>query len=251
MRRLFRRVRRLPWWGQGLLALAGLIGAGIGSYAALTVYSQLQSNSAGYIRRWFDSTANRPGLTTARRVPCPGAPFVLPSDGLIGLLWRDPAAPYNVFRRHTGLDIFGDGESGSVPVYAAYEGYLTRQPGWVSTVIIRHEDPLVPGRTIWTYYTHMASEDGDESYIVDDFPPGMSEVWVEQGALIGYQGLYAGSSLVPIGMHLHFSIVQSEPDGTYKNEAQLGSTLDPSPYLGMALNIKDRPARPIQCDTTG
>ena len=84
-------------------------------------------------------------------------PFILPSDGLIGLRWQDPAAPYTVLNLHPGIDIFGTGEPGTVPVYAAYDGYLTRLPEWLSTVIIRHDDPLQAGRAIWTYSVRSAS----------------------------------------------------------------------------------------------
>jgi hypothetical protein len=247
LRRGAARIRQLPGWGKGLIALAGLAGTLGGGFAVLTVTSQFQSDSNRFIQRWFNDRAARAALITMQRTPCEGAPFLLPSDGLIGLLWRDPAGPYSVLRRHTGVDIFGDGAPGAVPVYAAYSGALTRLPDWVSTVIIRHNDPLHPGRTIWTYYTHMASQDGRQSYIADRFPPGTSDVPVEQGTLLGYQGEYAGAGRVPIGMHVHFSIVRSEPDGSFKNEARLGNTLDPSPYLGMPLNISARPQRPIRC----
>jgi hypothetical protein len=245
-RRLYHWFRRLKWWKKGVLTVAGLAGTAGGGFIALTIYSQTQSNSSRYIGRWFNDATTHTDLSTTQREPCENAPFLLPSDGLIGLLWRDPAGPYNVFRRHSGLDIFGDGKPGTVPVYAAYEGYLFRQPGWVSTVIIKHDDPLQPGRTIWTYYTHMASRDGTKSYVSVDFPPGTDGLWVDQGTLLGHQGEYSGGGL-PVGMHLHFSIVKSEADGTYKNEAQSGNTLDPSPYLGMPLNIKTRPDRPIHC----
>lgn len=246
MKRLWAHARRLRWWQKGIIVVIGLLGAGGSAFAALTYYSQTQSNSTRYIRRWFDDAANRPDLTTPRE-QCPDAPFLLPSEGLIGLLWRDSAAPYNIFRRHTGLDIFGNGEPGEVPVYAAYEGYLTRLPEWKSTVIIRHDDPLEPGRTIWTYYTHMASRDGDDSFVDAAFPPGTSEQWVEQGTLLGYQGQYSGS-VIPVGLHLHFSIVTSEPDGSFKNESRATNTLDPSPYFGMPLDISTKPDRPIRCE---
>lgn len=243
--RLRRRFRRLRWWARGLVIAAGMVGVAGCGLVGIAWYGQTRSNSDEAIRRWFDDPDSRAGLATVRREPCPDAPFLLPTDGLIGLLWRDTALPYNLFKRHTGIDIFGDGAPGEVPVVAAYQGYLTRLPGWVSTVIIRHADPLQPGRTIWTYYTHMASE-GGASYIVDDFPPGASKVWVEQGTLLGYQGKYSGGAL-PVGLHLHFSIVRSDANGAFKNESRLGNTLDPSPYLGMPLNIGDKPARPITC----
>jgi murein DD-endopeptidase MepM/ murein hydrolase activator NlpD len=222
--------------------------SGVG-YLALRFYSASQSNSIPPIRRWFEEPASRAELATVMDgAACPGAPFILPSDGFIGLLWNDPAGPYTVLNTHTGIDIFGDGAPGEVPVYAAYDGYLTRLFDWLSSVIIRHDDPLQPGRAIWTYYTHMASRDGTQSFIVDEFPPGTSNVWVERGTLLGYQGEYAGSSPAGIGLHLHFSIVLSEPDGSFKNEARIGNTLDPSPYLGMPLDIAGLPERPVRCN---
>jgi murein DD-endopeptidase MepM/ murein hydrolase activator NlpD len=206
----------------------------------------MRSPSNGHIFRWFNEPSARAELTNFRARQCDNAPFMLPSDGLIGLLWDDPGAPYTVLSPHTGLDIFGDGAPGTVPVYAAYDGYLTRLSEWVSSVIIRHADPLQEGRSIWTYYTHMASRDGSESYIAADFPRGTNEVWVEQGTLLGYQGEYGGSG-VPIGMHVHFSIVVSDDSGAFTNEAVIGNTLDPSPYFGMSLRALDAPLRPIPC----
>ena len=204
------------------------------------------NDSNSYIREWRFAPIMRPFLSTEGGIACDGAPFILPTEGLVGLLFADPVPPYTASRPHPGLDIFGDGESGTVPVYAAYDGYLTRSTHWRSAVAIRHDDPLQAGRIIWTYYTHMASEDGTQVYIVDDFPSGTSEKFVEQGTLIGYQGTYSGSA-PPIGMHLHFSIVLSDSNGLYLNETIFGNTLDPSPYLGLPVNIGQSPERPIRC----
>src|SRR5262249_7390038 len=158
---------------------------------------------------------------------CPDAPFILPSDGFIGLLWNDPARPYSGLNPHSGIDIFGDGAPGTVPVYAAYSGNLSRLSDWVASVIIRHEDPLQSGRIIWTYYTHMASRDGSQSFISSEFPPGTTNQPVTQGTLLGYQGEFAGAGAAPIGMHVHFSVVQSDADGSFKNESHIDNTLDP------------------------
>lgn len=171
---------------------------------------------------------------------CPGAPFIVPSEGWIGVLYGDSRLGTV---NHTGLDIFGPDGNGVTPVYAAYDGYLTRLPGWTSAVIIRHpQDPLNPNRQIWTYYTHMAAEDG-QSYIIADFPPGTVEKPVRQGDLLGYQGDFNGGSWRPIATHLHFSIVRDDGQGNFLNETDLANTLDPSPYLGMRLNATcgDRP----------
>ncbi|MCB9452320.1 MAG: M23 family metallopeptidase [Anaerolineaceae bacterium] len=237
-------IRRLLILGVVLVLVVG------GGYAGFRLYSASQSNSIAPIQQWFSDVASRRALITMRnQVACPGAPFILPSDGFIGLLWNDPAGPYTLLNTHTGVDIFGDGEPGEVPVYAAYDGYLTRLDSWFSTVIIRHDDPLQPGRIIWTYYTHMAARDGEESFIAPEFPPGTHGVWVTQGTLLGYQGEYAGEGARPIGLHLHFSIVQSEPDGAFKNESRVANTLDPSPYLGMPVAITGFPERPINCES--
>ena len=232
-------MKRMPWLLIAILIL--LLGIG------LALYSRSRSNSSPFIRRWFSDPASRPGLiTTRQQQPCPGAPFSLPSDGFIGLLWDDPAGPYDLFHTHSGIDIFGNGAAGEVPVYAAYDGELTRPDSWLATVIIRHEDPLQPGRIIWTYYTHMASADGRLSYVDAAFPPGTQNLPVKQGTLLGHQGEYSGTAN-PVGLHVHFSIVLSDPDGSFKNESWTANTLDPSPYLGMDLNSAGLPARPIDC----
>ncbi len=121
---------------------------------------------------------------------------------------------------------------------AAYEGYLTRLPDWTSSVIMRvPNDPLEPGRQIWLYYTHMADKDGN-SFIDKAFPRGTNEVLIPAGTLLGYQGNYSGDPFNPTGIHLHFSIVRDDGNGTFRNELEIENTLDPSPYLGMELNAK-------------
>jgi hypothetical protein len=243
---MLKMIRRLPRRGHVLLLLIALLVVIIGGYALLRFFGA-GSNSNDAITRWFTDPSSRPALiTTMNRTACPEAPFILPSDGFIGLLWQDPAAPYTAWNPHSGMDIFGDGAPGTVPVYAVYDGYLSRLPEWLSTVIIRHDDPLQPERTIWTYYTHMASRDAARSFIVNDFPAGTSEEPVTQGTLLGYQGEYAGAG-APIGLHLHFSIVLSDDADSFRNEAQIANTLDPSSYFGMNLNISDLPTRPIRC----
>jgi murein DD-endopeptidase MepM/ murein hydrolase activator NlpD len=162
----------------------------------------------------------------------------MPTDGYIGFLWDDSFRPGH---RHSGLDIFGGTENGITPIFAAYDGYLTRQADWKSTVIIRiPSDPLQPDRQIWTYYTHMADEQGND-FISDDFPPGTSDVFVEAGTLLGYQGNFSGTPGSPTGVHLHFSIVKDDGNGQYLNETIIENTLDPSPYFNIDLNAKSNP----------
>lgn len=239
--------RRGGWlrWVFLLIALVGLA-VTVGLFAYRWYFGVGESNSNTVIHRYLVNPAERPGLTTEGYVACPGAPFILPSQGLIGLLYRDPARPYSATHRHTGIDIFGDGPNNTIANVAAYDGWLTRLPDWRSTVIIRHDDPLQPGRTIWTYYTHMASTDGSVSYVDEAFPPGTSEVFVEQGTLLGHQGDYGGNGYA-VAMHLHFSIVKSDGNDDFLNEAIIENTIDPTPYLGLEVNIDATPDFPIRC----
>jgi hypothetical protein len=180
--------------------------------------------------------ATREALVTVQRDTCPGAPFILPTDGFIGLLYADPRGPYSAANPHQGIDIFSNAEPGVMPVYAVYSGYIRREASWRSALIQRvPDDPLQPGRQIWLYYAHMADRDGN-SFIVDAFPPGTSEVYVEQGTLLGYTGDYNGDSLRDVWVHLHFSIVKDDGSGRYANELEFVNTLDPSQYLGLPTN---------------
>jgi murein DD-endopeptidase MepM/ murein hydrolase activator NlpD len=164
---------------------------------------------------------------------CADAPFVFPSDGMVGYLWDDSFRPGH---QHQGIDIFSGTSIGKTAVVAVYDGYLTRQVDWKSSVIIRiPSDPLQPSRQIWTYYTHMADEAGN-SFISSLFPAGTKELYVKAGTLLGYQGDYSGDPNNPVGVHLHFSIVKDDGSGHFLNELAFKNTVDPSPYFKLALN---------------
>lgn len=174
---------------------------------------------------------------------CGQAPFLMPTDGFVGYLWGDS---FRAGHSHQGVDIFGGGELNQTPVLASYPGYLTRKPDWKASVIIRlPEDPLIPGRQIWIYFTHMADANG-HSYVSPEFPPGTEEKFVEAGTLLGYQGNYSGDAYNPVGIHLHFSMVMDDGQGNFLNELKIENTIDPSPYLGLPVNGKiNRSETPI------
>ena len=185
------------------------------------------------VSAWVRGDPARAAWLLPSGLRCPGAPFQMPVEGFIGYLWDDS---FQLFQRHTGLDIFGPRPPGETPVYAAYDGFLTRLPEWKSSLIVRiPSDPLQPGRQIWTYYTHMANPRGD-SFIAPAFPPGTSEVFVKAGMLLGRMGNFSGTPGAPVGVHLHFSIVKDDGKGQFRDERLIGNTLDPSPYFGMQLN---------------
>ncbi|MEX2144218.1 MAG: M23 family metallopeptidase [Anaerolineales bacterium] len=175
---------------------------------------------------------------------CEGAAFAFPTLGVVLGLWDQS---YRFGHSHSGLDIFSGAEPGVTPIYAAYPGYLSRLPDWKATVIIRiPSDPLNPGRQIWTYYTHLANQDG-ESFISKEFPQGTFERYVEAGAFLGYMGDFSGEAGNPTGMHLHFSIVKDDGNGEFLNELDIRNTYDPSPYFKMAFNHSQNPSEIPLC----
>jgi len=207
--------------------------------AAVTVvylylnYFRRNSARTLQVMAWLRDPTPRPDWMMHVGTRCGDAPFIFPTDGLVGFLWDDTFQPGH---RHQGIDIFAGTNIGVTKVIAAYPGYLTRLPDWKSAVIVRvPSDPLQPGRQIWLYYTHMADANGN-SFISSEFPPGTSEKSIDAGTLLGYQGDYSGDPNNPVGVHLHFSIVLDDGNGSFRNELDIRNTLDPSPYLGLALN---------------
>ena len=207
------------------------------AYQTITYWQYLNDpRSQSFIQWAAGNTAVRQDLIIVQRETCPGAPFILPADGFIGLLYEDPRGPYSGRNPHQGIDIFSNTEPGITPVYAAYDGYVTREENWRSSLIIHvPDDPLRPGNPVWLYYTHMADREGND-FIEDAFPPGTREQFVEQGTLLGYTGDFNGNSARGVWVHLHFSIVKDDGHGRYTNELDFSNTLDPTPYLGMNVN---------------
>jgi len=185
------------------------------------------------LRRWMNNPSTHADWAIKAGERCGEAPFSLPTSGYVGFVWGDSFRPGH---QHQGMDVFGGDAPGKTPVVAAYPGYLTRLPDWKSTLIIRiPSDPLNPESQIWTYYTHMADKNGG-SYISPEFPAGASEIYVAEGTFLGYQGDFSGDPDNPVGVHLHFSIVKDDGQGSFRNELEINNTLDLSPYLGLSLN---------------
>jgi len=219
--------------------------AAAGIYLYFTFGSGKSAERTGQVLSWFRNPASRPDLMMTLGTNCDDAPFIFPTNGLIGFIWDDSFRPGH---HHSGLDIFGGTDVNVTPVVAAYPGYLTREEDWKSTVIIRvPEDPLKPARQIWVYYTHMADAQGN-SFVSAEFPQGTKEVFVEAGTLLGYQGNYSGDPFNPVGVHLHVSIVKDDGLGNFKNELDIDNTYDPTPYFGMPLNANLNPDTIPVCD---
>lgn len=213
------------------IPVAALAAAGLYLYFTTTV----ARNGArlAQIYNWFGDRSTLSEYWMSSGVTCGDAPFMFPTSGLVGFIWDDS---FRSGHRHSGLDIFAGTDVGITPIVAAYPGYLTRQTDWISTVIIRvPQDPLEPSRQIWVYYTHMADPSGN-SFVAPQFPPGTSEVFVEAGTFLGYQGNYSGDPANPVGVHLHISVVKDDGFGNFLNELDIENTYDPSPYFGLPLN---------------
>src|SRR5689334_19850879 len=86
--------KQMKFWrmllGFGLVLLV----LGLGAYLALRWYRG-NSGSNQQIYEWLVNPDKHLELNTASMLRCPNAPFIIPSEGFIGLLWRDSAAPYN------------------------------------------------------------------------------------------------------------------------------------------------------------
>ena len=215
--------------------------------AAATAYYTYRPNAARLDKfyQWRRNPAAHPDWKLAAGSQCSSAPFLFPTDGFAGFLWGDS---FGLRHTHQGIDVFAGTDIGITRVIAAYPGYLRRLPEWKSAVIVRvPDDPLQPGRQIWLYYTHMADRNGN-SFISAEFPAGTSERFIEAGTFLGYQGNYSGDPNNPTGIHLHFSIVEDDGNGQFKNELDIDNTLDPSPYLGLPLNAYENRDRVPLCE---
>lgn len=211
-----------------VILIGVIFGLGYFTYRAVRGNNQ----RGGLVMAFITNPALHPELVISAGTRCGSAPFLFPTDGMAGFIWDDSFSPGH---RHQGVDIFAGTDVGVTPIIAAYPGYLTRQTDWKSSIIIRvPSDPLQPERQIWVYYTHMADANGN-SFVSADFPPGTSEIYVEAGTLLGYQGNFSGTPGSPVGVHLHISVVK-DSNGQYLNELDIENTYDPSPYLGLALN---------------
>ncbi|MGE5251488.1 MAG: hypothetical protein ACM3QS_14900 [Bacteroidota bacterium] len=218
----------------------------LGTAALYLLFARPPRSTAGaQAIAWLRDAGSRPEPVMKEGGRCGNAPFIFPTDGVVGYLWDDSFQPGH---RHQGIDIFSGTGVGVTRVVAAYPGYVTRKNYWKAALITRiPQDPLHPGRQIWVYYTHMADRYGN-SLISTDFPPGTSEKYVEAGTLLGYQGNYSGDPNKPVGVHLHLSVVQGTGAGGFKNELDINNTYDPSPYFGLPLNARTGPDEIPPCN---
>src|SRR5688572_435012 len=168
---------------------------------------------------------------------CPSGEWRLPTDGLFGIQWMKG-----------GIDFFGRGNAGKIPVYAVADGLLTRQPDWVDSVAILHDDPLHPEKKVWSFYGGMAAPNGTDTYVLSDFPAGTTNVPVQSGQLVGYQGAWSGNPPWPKWVHMSFAVIDSPEQNTFPEKVTPEITLDPVPYLGLTVEKGNENLQPLNCE---
>ncbi len=168
---------------------------------------------------------------------CPGVTWRLPNDSATGVLWN-----------MNGLNFYGWGQEGKVPVYAAADGLLTRQEEWFDTVVVLSDDPLNPGQQVWTIYSNMGGSDGFTSFVAEDFPPGATNVPVKAGQIVGYQGTWNGRPGWATWLHVLFVVVRAD-SADFPAEVTQEMVLDPRPYLGIDLpsQLELKVRTPVVC----
>ena len=180
-------------------------------------------------------TSFEPAVTT-RIEACPAAKWRLPSDASLGLEWSEKT-----------LDFFGHGKEDSIAVYAVADGLLTRKPDWVDAVAILHEDPSDPTNKVWAIYSGMAAANGTDSYIVADFPPGVTDIPVKSGQLLGYQGTWSGTPQWPSWMHTFLVVFDTVRNDALPAAIPPGGQLDPAPFMGLSVDRDNQNLQPIKC----
>ena len=193
------------------------------------------------VAEYADTRLYRPRNAPAAPVPeaCTGAPWRIPTRADLGLRWDGATAMF-----------FGRGNLGQVPVAAVADGWLYRAAAWQGSVAVLHEDPLRPGAQVWSFYDDLASADGTTSTIAPEFPPGSEGVFVKQGQVLGYQGVWnGGPGSTPVWQHVRFGVTRANPDGRFPDALTDAAFLDPAPYLGIALRGEGayRELQPLQC----
>src|SRR5512137_706780 len=94
-----------------LVILCGIL-AGLGFILYQFVYLPIKPTFARSRRvvQWIRNPSAHPDWAVQAGGQCsPGAPFILPTSGLVGYLWDDS---FKAFKHHQGIDIFSGSEVG-------------------------------------------------------------------------------------------------------------------------------------------
>ncbi len=134
---------------------------------------------------------------------CPDAPFRLPTQANMGMLWKD-----------SQVLMLGDGRTGEIPVHAVADGLLYQFPEWDSAVAIQHQDPRNPERHIWSFYGDMAPAFDSANPYIEPHWINANGLPIKQGELIGYQGRWLDPSQ-QTWVHLRFTLLPGTEQGAF------------------------------------
>lgn len=146
-----------------------------------------------------------------------------------------------------GIDLFGRGTEASIPVYAMADGSLTRLPGRVDVVAVLHQDPLRPGKKVWAMYGGMSAANGVDSFAAEDFLEGTTNLPVQSGQLLGYQGSWSENPQWPKWVHMSFALTDGTTQETLPEDAAAANLLDPAQYLGLVIESGNDSPQPLKC----
>jgi hypothetical protein len=134
---------------------------------------------------------------------CPQSPWQLPTRADMGMYWLNGQ-----------VLMMGGGRDDIIPVFAVADGLLYQFPEWNTAVAIQHDDPLNPGRKLWTFYGDLAPAfNQNEPYIEDKFIQAEG-IPIKSGEFIGYQGRWLGPSQ-QTWVHLRFTILPADQEGNF------------------------------------
>ncbi len=80
--------------GRIFLLLAALLSFLAFTLILLFAAEVLDARSRQFLRWRRGNEEDRLGLVAVQKDACPGAPFILPAEGFVGLLYADPRGPY-------------------------------------------------------------------------------------------------------------------------------------------------------------
>ena len=83
---------------------------------------------------------------------------------------------------------------------------------------------------------------------MEDFPTGITNVPVQSGQLLGYQGSWSGTPFWPKWAHVSFAVVDASEQNNFPEKELLDTILNPIPYMGLTLETGNENLQPLKCE---
>ena len=83
---------------------------------------------------------------------------------------------------------------------------------------------------------------------MEDFPTGITNVPVQSGQLLGYQGSWSGTSFWTKWVHVSFAVVDGSEQNNFPEKNLLDTILNSIPYLGLTLETVNENLQPLKCE---